>query len=215
MQQRRTRLPRYDGNSLPLSRDRVDLQIVPGAVMRPDQVGQAVLYCLTVQRPAGRKRYVVPQGDAPGQRVRLLPVCGEPRLDLHGIGIAEQRFPHAVADAGPAGIGVMRVDIRLLILRIKGGVAEHKNIPGRFLRTGLHPRAASRQKAECKAGCRQHPYTYFDLSHKRSLLTVSNLKLYLPPLFCGSSQSRAASPSRLKNATAAKMAMPGPITTQG
>ena len=89
---------------------------------------QTLLYRLTVHLPAAGKGNIVPQCNNPGPVIHIFKPCSQPGLHLHGIRIAKQGFSHTIADAGPAGIGMVRVYIRLLIFRIERGVAKYKDL---------------------------------------------------------------------------------------
>ena len=90
------------------------------------QMFQTFLYCFSVHFPSAGKGNTVPQGDDPGQLIRIFISGCQPWLNFHGIGIMKQCFTNSVSDAGPSGIRIMRINIGFLIFRIKGSVTEYK-----------------------------------------------------------------------------------------
>ena len=126
VQKRRFWNLRFDCDCLTFCRNGVNHQISSGTLMNLDQMFQTFFYCFSIHFSSAGKRNIVPQCDDPGQIIRIFIFGCQPWLNFHGIGIMKQRFPNSISDTGPAGIGIMRIDIGFLIFRVKSGITKYK-----------------------------------------------------------------------------------------
>ena len=122
----RFRLFGLNGNHISICLNTVNAKVTCCSFMIFNQRLQAFLYRLSItDTPIGKYNTIV-QSNFPGQLIYIFIFFGNPWFNFHGIRIAEQGFADTIADAGPAGVGVLWINIRFFILRIKGGITKYK-----------------------------------------------------------------------------------------
>ena len=127
--------------------------------MDGNQMLQAFLDSLGVYGPAAGKGHILAQNNSPGHVVDRLIAFRQPRLDFHRIGVAEQRLPYAVADAGPAAVVVVRIDVGLVVFRIKGRIAHDKGFSASgAVRLFCTAAAGRRQQQEYRRNTRYNTF---------------------------------------------------------
>ena len=139
-----------DGQLLTVGLHRGDLEVAGGALVDLDQVLETGLDRGSVTLLAVGEADRILDHDLPGGRIDVGSALRQPGLERAVVRDLHQRLADAVADAGPAGIGVMRVDRRLFVFGVEGGVAEDKGLFSAGL-GGFVGAAAAGQNAEREA----------------------------------------------------------------
>ena len=139
-----------DGQLLTVGLHRGNLEVAGSAFMDLDQVLETGLDRGSVTLLAVGEADRILDHDLPGGRIDVDGALRQPGLERAVVRDLHQRLADAVADAGPAGIGVMRVDRRLFIFGVEGGVAEDKGLFSAGL-GGFVGAAAAGQNAEREA----------------------------------------------------------------
>ena len=161
------RLGGDDGQGLAVGLHAHDLGVAGGAVMVLQQVLKALLDGGGIHVAAGGELHAVAQRDGPGVVAVIFPGGGQPGLQLHVVGVVHQGLAHAVADAGPAVVGAVRVDSLFPVFRVEGGIADDHSLlcssgRGRALRFAFRSRSGCRgavasatagQQANCQTQC--------------------------------------------------------------
>ena len=138
---------------------RGNMQIAGRPLMDGNQMLQTFLDGLGVYGPAAGKGHIPAQDNPPRHVVdRLIAFC-QPRLNFHRIGVSEQRLPYAVADTGPAAVVVVRIDVGLVVFRVKGRIAHDKGFAsGGMVRLFRTAAAGRRQQQERRRNPRYKPF---------------------------------------------------------
>ena len=118
--------------------------------MRLHKRVETLLRCLRIEGASARKANAFTQRDAPGQRILLRDRFRQPGLQLHLVCETEQRLANAVANAGPAAIVAVRIDVRLAIFSVESGIAKNEGLSLRLLRRLLFRCAAAKAERQRK-----------------------------------------------------------------
>ena len=125
-----------DGQHIAVCLHRGDLQVVCSAFMHLNQMFKAGFDCGSIALPAVGEADVVLQGDLPCAVIHQLIALRQPGLESTVVRDFQQRLADAVADAGPAGVGLMGIDGRFFVRCIESVVAEYEGFLRRRRRTG-------------------------------------------------------------------------------
>ena len=118
--------------------------------MRLHKRVETLLRSLRIEGASARKANAFTQRDAPGQRILLRDRFRQPGLQLHLVCETEQRLANAVANAGPAAVVAVRIDVRLTIFSVEGGVAKNEGLALRLLRRLLFSCTAAKAERQRK-----------------------------------------------------------------
>ena len=150
------RLGGLDGQDLTVGLDALDLGIGGSAVVRFEQMVEALLDSGGVHVAAGGELHAVTQRDRPGAVAIVVPLGGEPGLELHGVGVVHECLTDAVADAGPAVVGGVGVYGLLPVFGVERGVADDEGLrTGRGAGRGLVAARTAGEQAEQQHGCQE------------------------------------------------------------
>ena len=117
-----------DGQLLTVGLHRGDLEVAGGALVDLDQVLETGLDRGSVTLFAVGEADRILEHDLPCGRIDVGSALRQPGLERAVVRDLHQRLADAVADAGPAGIGLVGIDRRLFVFGVEGGVAEDKGL---------------------------------------------------------------------------------------